>query len=164
MQTAATIPGFPGYLVTPDGRVFAQNGREKKPSPNYKGYLVVSLRNEGKQYVRRVHRLVALAYLPNPENKPDINHKDGNKQNNRVENLEWVTNSENHWHASREGLLHTTPVDMLDLEGNHLRTFRSLKDAEEYVGARCPNGTGICTCLRDPCRTAYGYRWRRALT
>lgn len=164
MQTATIIPGFPSYLVTRDGRVFSKNGQEKKPSQNYKGYLVVSLRNKGKQYLRRVHRLVALAYIPNPENKPDINHKDGNKQNNQVENLEWVTNSENHRHASTAGLLHTTPVDMLDLAGNYLRTFRSLKEAEEYAGAKCPNGTGICACLRNPRKTAYGYRWRRALS
>ena len=163
MLTAKPIPDSPGYLITPDGRVFNQNGTEKKLTPNYKGYLTVNLSYEGKQHLKRVHRLVAQTYIPNPDNKPDVNHKDGNKQNNRVDNLEWVTNQENHWHASRERLLHTTPVDMLDLQGNYIRTFHSLKSAELFIGAKCPNGTGICQCLREPHRTYYGYRWRKAL-
>ena len=161
MNTARPIAEFPNYLVTPDGRVFTVNGKEKQPSQNYKGYLIVNLCSNGKSHLRRVHRLVAVTFIPNPDNKPDVNHKDGNKQNNRVDNLEWVTNSENHWHASREGLLHTTPVDMLDLQGNLIRSFNSLKSAETFVGAKCPNGTAICQCIREPHRTAYGYRWRK---
>ena len=162
MNTAQPIQGHPNYLITEDGRVFTAKGRELRPTPNHNGYLTVNLRTDGKQHLRRVHRLVALAYVPNKEGKPDVNHIDGNKRNNHKTNLEWVTNEENHWHAAKMGLLHTTPVDMLDKDGNLVRSFPSLKSAEEYVGAKRPNGTGICACLRGAKQTAYGYRWRKA--
>ena len=161
-MVAVNIPGFDNYFITRDGRVFTRQGREKKPSLNYKGYLVVNLRQDGKQHMRKVHRLVAMVYLPNPLNKPQVNHIDGNKWNNKVENLEWLTNKENHLHASRAGLLYTTRVDMLTKDGEYLRTFDSLKSAEAFVGAKRPNGTGICSVLRGATKTAYGYRWRRA--
>jgi hypothetical protein len=69
-----------------------------KPFKNKKGYLCVTLCEFYNKEYRRVHRLVAEAFLPNPKNKPEINHKDGNKENNRVDNLEWVTCSENMKH------------------------------------------------------------------
>ena len=60
-----------------------------------KGYLYVHVLNKDKQYCVRAHRLVALAHIANPYNKPQVHHKDGNRANNRIENLEWVTPSEN---------------------------------------------------------------------
>lgn len=69
--------------------------RELKPSINLKGYAVVEVNG----FSRAIHRLVAFAFIPNPENKPQINHKDGLKLNNRPENLEWCTNKENAIHA-----------------------------------------------------------------
>lgn len=65
-----------------------------------KGYLRVDLFKNGTRKHFKVHRLVAMAFIPNPENKPQINHKDGNKKNNSVTNLEWVTDSENKHHKS----------------------------------------------------------------
>lgn len=98
------------YAVTKEGLVWSypktkqgkkHKGRFLKPSINGKGYLRVELCNQDDtKYDRRyfVHRLVAEAFIPNPENKPQVNHKDKNKHNNNVDNLEWVTNKENHFH------------------------------------------------------------------
>ena len=71
-----------------------------KQSLNDKGYPIVNIAGK----IRRVHRLVADRYIPNPDNKPQVNHKDGNKLNNNVSNLEWVTNQENRNHAVKYGL------------------------------------------------------------
>lgn len=71
------------------------------PSKDGKGYLFVSLSKDGKRYLKKVHRLVAQAFIPNPFHKPQINHKNGDKTNNGVDNLEWVTNAENMLHAYR---------------------------------------------------------------
>ena len=91
------------YFITKTGDVYSTfSGKMKKMKPtlNPSGYL--SLQIEGKAYT--VHRLVALAFIDNPENKPQVNHIDGVKTNNDVSNLEWVTNSENQLHAWKIGL------------------------------------------------------------
>ena len=89
------------YDITRDGKVINKNtGYQLIPQPNGKGYLRVSI---GKQLMF-VHRLVAEKYIPNPDNKTQVNHKDGNKLNNCVDNLEWVSNQENRNHAIDNGL------------------------------------------------------------
>ena len=98
--------GFPtftmsDYEITRDGVVINKRwNRIVKPQPNGKGYLRIQV--GGKFHF--VHRLVAQLYVPNPENKPQVNHIDGNKMNNRADNLEWVTNQENRNHAIKNGL------------------------------------------------------------
>lgn len=88
-------------------RSWVTQGQDKpyprKLNKNY-GYCYCNFRVGDKYYGRRVHRLVAKAFIPNPENKPCVNHKNGIKDDNRVENLEWVTNSENDIHAYENGL------------------------------------------------------------
>jgi hypothetical protein len=84
------VPGFPGFKVSSFGRVTGQRVEVLKPSSDKDGYTRVSL---NKKYVK-IHRLVALAFLPNPLNKPTINHINGDKADNRVENLEWHTRQE----------------------------------------------------------------------
>jgi len=89
------LADYPNYLVYEDGRVFSKN-RHKFLIPNVnRGYHRVILCNDGKKKKFRVNRLVAIAYIPNPENKPDVDHIDRDKSNNDVSNLRWVTKSEN---------------------------------------------------------------------
>lgn len=111
------IPGYEGkYGVSNRGRVKSLarmrdcNGGlafmpERIRKQDYaKGYFQLSLLKNAKKRIWKIARLVALAFLPNPENKPQVNHKDGNKRNNRLSNLEWATRSENMKHAYQNGL------------------------------------------------------------
>lgn len=100
------IPGYEGrYAISKDGEVYSYPkktnnnaqiaGKLMKPFLNNKGYYVISLIKNKLRKCIRVHRLVAYTYIPNPKNKPQINHKNFNKSDNRIENLEWCTASEN---------------------------------------------------------------------
>lgn len=95
---------FP-YFITEDGKVFnVQTKRYLKEQKNKKGYSVVRVTVNRVKKTIRIHREVAKAFIPNPENKPQVNHIDGNKDNNNVKNLEWCTNQENADHAIKNGL------------------------------------------------------------
>lgn len=90
-------------------------------------YARVSYEHDGKKKRAAIHRLVALAFIPNPENKPVVNHIDGNKRNNAVENLEWATYAENTLHAYRMGLNSAEKI----LEGKRRRALERLAEQEE---------------------------------
>lgn len=95
------------------------------------GRLMVELWKNNKKKHQLVHRLIAQAFIPNPHNKPQINHIDGNPLNNNIENLEWVTDSENKYHAHRTGLINNrkTPVMQYTKEGEFIAEHRSVLDA-----------------------------------
>lgn len=99
------IDGFENYTISTDGKVYSKrNNIFLKPCIDKDGYLMVLLSNNGKRKKISIHRLVALNFMPNPENKPQVNHINGIKSDNRLENLEWVTASENIVHAWTIGL------------------------------------------------------------
>ena len=103
---------YMGYKISNDGRVFNKKGdKELYYDINHKGYKRVSLFYEGKSKKYFVHRLVAMLYVENPNNKNQVNHIDGDKLNNHYTNLEWVTNKENNSHARRLNLM---PGGVLD--------------------------------------------------
>ena len=130
-----SIKGFRGkYKVSNRGRVAritkAKSLRCLKGKLNNKGYLRVGLVKNHKLHSFRVHRLVGLAFIPNPLNKPQINHKDGNKLNNRVDNLEWVTNEENYEHAIKHNLVNRCekPIALFK-NGIEIARYKSIKEA-----------------------------------
>ena len=101
------IIGFENkYKITNDGRVWSEYKKDfLKYALTKKSYKIVSLSiNHSTQKTITIHKLVAIHFIPNIENKPQVNHIDGNKQNNNVNNLEWVTNKENNKHAIDNGL------------------------------------------------------------
>lgn len=98
------INGYPNYRIREDGYVIMTNGKIKATSLTNKGYKRVTLSNNGNKKSFSIHRLVAIAFIPNPNNLPEVNHKDGNKLNNYYTNLEWLTSKDNIKHSFNNGL------------------------------------------------------------
>ena len=122
------IQGYPGYFVSEDGQIISKKtGRVLKPSLT-KGYRQAILCIKGKPHSRYVHRLVAQAFIPNPENKPEVNHKNGIKDDNRVENLEWCTAAENIRHAQDTGL---KPALKGEAHGNSKLTEEQVREIKQ---------------------------------
>lgn len=105
MENWAEIADNPNYLVSDKGQVKRKDTDRLKALQVTKGYLQVNLYQNGNSRHKRVNRLVAEAFVPNPDNKPEVNHIDGNKLNNDASNLEWVTKKENVNHAWDRGLV-----------------------------------------------------------
>jgi hypothetical protein len=104
-ETWKDIPEFENlYQVSNLGNVRSSRGKVQKLQVNKFGYLRATLHKNRKEHKIFAHRLVAFAFIPNPENKIEVNHIDGNKQNNRLENLEWNSKSENILNAFKIGL------------------------------------------------------------
>lgn len=160
-----SIDGFPNYLVSNLGRVkslsFNHSGKERilKPSFNHNGYLRISLTNEKGKKTFKVHRLVALAFIPNPDNLPQVNHKDENKQNNNVDNLEWCSPKYNSNYGT--GIFRYTskisiPIIQLTLDGDYVSCYRSSHDAARITGY---NQQSINKCCRNELNKTHGYKW-----
>jgi len=159
-----TITGFPGYEVSDTGRVWShKTNRWLQPATNRSGYLVVSLRCDGKAWSHLVHRLVAAEWIPNPHNLPEVNHMDGTKTHNHARNLEWVTHQQNMEHAHATGLLDhlvEMAVDCFSAKtGKKLRRFSSMHDAERASRGKCKQGC-ITSVVSGKRLTAGGYQWR----
>ena len=131
-------------------------------SPHHRGHLRVRLSKNGKSKMYRVHRLVAEAFIPNPNKYPVVNHKDGNMKNNRVENLEWCTQKYNCIRAKRSNTKEQAVVGINKKDGTHLY-FKSIHLAEEYlkengIEAKLPRVPIIDAC-KERLKSAYGFYW-----
>jgi hypothetical protein len=105
MEQWKTIEGYSKYKISSDGRIWSNSWNQLMGDSTSGGYKVISLYNDdGVRHTVKIHRLVALAFIPNPDDKPEINHINGVKSDNRIENLEWVNRSENQQHARKNGL------------------------------------------------------------
>ena len=175
MEVFRDIAGYEGmYQVSNEGRVKSLNynhtGKEKllKPAANTKGYLLVDLYKDGKMKSHRVHRLVASAFIDNTDNLHQVNHRDEDKTNNCVENLEWCTNEYNHNYGTRNQRVaeaNSIPVDMLIKDGEFIRQFPSSREAERWLrisGYPSASHSHIIQCCKGNRNTAYGFKWKYA--
>ena len=124
------------------------------------GYMNVGLNKDGKFTRFRVHRLVAEAFLPNPHNYVEINHKDEDKANNHITNLEWCGREKNCNHGTRNKRIseyQSKPVVQISMTGEIVNTFSSASEAEKAIGAK---GGHIGSCCQGKRKTAHGYMWR----
>ncbi len=156
-----TLKEFPFDKISRDGRIYSTHLKRIKKQSNHDGYKSVYVRKAtGKGGYVKVHFLVATAYIPNPRKVPIPNHKDGNKSNNTVENLEWNTYSENTIHAHETGLIKTRkPVIQMDLEGNEISRFKSIMEAVKMTKTCEGSLSKVCHGKKE---TANGFKWKFA--
>ena len=152
------VTGFENYVVNENGEVRNEKAVVMQTQDNGNGYLYVQLRRNGKQYKRYVHRLVATAFLPNPNGLKEINHINENKADNRAVNLEWCTHAENCEYGTRNKRAaenHNKGVVCKET-GN---VYLSVKEAAISVGVVI---SAINNCLKGRSKTCAGYHWRYA--
>ena len=172
------IPGYEGYyeisntgkvrsltrtIIKSNGRPQTFYGEEKKPTLTPFGYYRISLAKQGIKQFYFIHRLVALTFIPNPDNKPFINHKDENKTNNNVENLEWCTSLENNNYGTikeRHSKTTSHPIIMCDKETHEeIKEFLNTKIAAKELGS--PNSSAnIYRVLNGERKSALNYFWK----
>ena len=151
------VAEYKGYYVTKCGKVFNRYGRELKPSLNKGGYKFLSLSHQGKTKTTMLHRMLAECFIPNPNNYPQINHKDGNKLNNELSNLEWCTPSYNVQHAWDTGLATTAEKPVVCLDTGVV--YKSARYAADTLNYKSPSAITAC-CLGKRKSAHKGWRWK----
>lgn len=179
MGIPVVIADYPCYDIYPNGSVFShKSNRFLKPIVHANGYAFVELFNEFGSKIKSIHRLVAEAFLPNPNNYPCVNHKDENPLNNNADNLEWCTHKYNSNYGTckkrrvnntdytkpiYKELAHTNSMRMrkavvqCDLNGTELNVFESATEAFRVTGIR--HITEVCKGSKVR-KTAGGYIWK----
>ena len=143
------------------GKEWASN-KILKPATKNNGYMFVGLSKDGKVSHKHIYRLVAEAFIPNPLNKSTVNHKDGNKNNNTVDNLEWTTQSENNIHSIKvlkrnsKNKSDSRPVLQFDKDGNFIKEYPSMREAQRQTGIDAIDK--VCNHYKYR-KTAGGYVW-----
>lgn len=162
-QRVKPIIGFDNYTISDVGVVTnTKTGRIRKPIVSSTGYCKVDLYCNGVGKIHSVHRLVADAFLLNPDNKPCVNHKDSNRTNNSVDNLEWATHQENIEHGWRVGLKTNKPIYVpvlqYSLDGILVKEYESITQAGIAMG-KPGRRSGISNALQGKTKSAYGFKW-----
>ena len=132
------------------------NNKILKASYTYNGYERIGLSKNNKTKKYLVHRLVAETFIPNPNNYEQVNHKDENKQNNNINNLEWCTRSYNINYGNRNNNLNKE-VWQYDLKGNFIKKWKSTMEIQISLGYK---NQSISSACRGKSRTAYNYIWK----
>ena len=158
MERWTNIKGYEGlYLISDLGNVKSLRNNKTRKEKILRlirinsGYLIVCLSKNGERKNYYVHRLVAEAFLPNPKNYPEVNHKDENKSNNCVDNLEWCDRQYNIDYSKAK------QVGQYDLKGNLIRTWKSAKEIQRRLGFDQSN---ISKCCRGEYKQSHGYTWK----
>jgi hypothetical protein len=170
MEEWRVIKDFPNYSISNFGNV-KNNKTNRNMKLNVKGgYYNISLNNDNCKKCLKVHRLVALAFIENLENKPEVNHKDKNKLNNYINNLEWSTRQEQNIHRCKDLIITSNknkPINRLDkITGDILQKYNSIEDAgiwanENKLTSNSHNGrNAIGNCVNGLSNSAYGFRWQ----
>ena len=146
-----------------------KKGKTLKQNPKRNGYLTVDLCKDNIKKTSTVHRLAALAFIPNPDDKPQVNHINGIKTDNSVDNLEWVTPQENQWHR-HEVLGHTgkrKPIKCLETRQVHASSKHAAMWLNETKYGHSKQQTALARKIRKCCvgekPIAYGYHWEYVL-
>ena len=159
---------FNKYDITKEGIIInKQSGKQSKGCINNRGYRMFTCRYKNKHFMYSIHTLLAIKYIPNPNNYPIINHIDGNKLNNSLDNLEWCTQSHNIKEASRLGLMdysNNTNVPKKVIQINKdtkeiIKIYNSIIEASKELKI---NRTGISNCCSGRYKTSGGYIWKYA--
>ncbi len=161
------IPGYEGlYKATVCGLVFSCRRKKFLAPDSFGPYYMVTLSVKGVGKKKKVSRIIAQTFLDNPDNLPVVNHKDGNKRNNSVNNLEWCTMKHNNIHAYETGLKvlpkgkddkRSMPVLQFDRQGNFIKEYEGAKAAGRETGLNQGNITNACNGYQP---TAYGFIWK----
>lgn len=161
------IVGYEGlYQISNLGNIKSLNYKntdeEKilKTKKNRGGYLLVGLYKNGKQKYYTVHRLVAEAFIPNPNNLPQVNHKDEDKTNNRVENLEWCSPQYNINYGNRNEKMaksRSIPILQFNLDGEFIKKWESGTQVQKDLGF---DNSSITKCCKGKLKSIYGFIWR----
>jgi len=170
METWHTIKDFSNYSVSNFGNVMNVKTNKIMKLCVKGGYQIISLKGIAGKKSFKVHRLVASAFIENPENKPEVNHKDKNRLNNNVNNLEWNTRSENNNHRCKDVVIKNNknkPILRIDKNTDlTLEQYNSIEDAgiwayNNNLTSNSHNGrNSIGNCLNGLSNSAYGYKWK----
>lgn len=148
------IKGFEGlYGITSCGKVYSYKRKKfVEPEKTRNGYLRVTLFKDGNRIHKSVHRLVAEAYIPNPNNYNTVDHRNGNKEQNNIQNLQWLTVADNVRKANQK-IVFQFNKDTLEL----VNAYLGIASAAKAVGAS-PAAVAMCACGKN--KTCKGYIWR----
>lgn len=150
------IKGFENYKISNRGRLLNKKNIIMKPRLN-EGYLYVTLHRGSKQKTISIHQLVGIMFIPNPDNLPIVNHKNGKRSDNVIDNLEWINNSGNIKHAFENKLFvpHMRKIVQLTLENQLIKIYQSLCEAKKDGFL----DSSICAVCKGKNKLHKGYKW-----